>query len=61
MWQTFLLINEFVFIDDISNILGLKWYKKTRFRIRICINFGRLDPDPDPGKQKRPTKIEKKP
>jgi hypothetical protein len=29
------------------------------FRIRIRIDFGRLEPDPDPGGQKLPTKIEK--
>jgi hypothetical protein len=33
---------------------------KAVFRIRIRIDFGRLEPDPDPGEQKLPTKIEKK-
>ncbi len=29
--------------------------------IQICIDSGRLDPDPDPGGQKGPTKSEKEP
>jgi hypothetical protein len=33
---------------------------KAMFRIRIRIDFGLLDPDPDPGGQKLPSKIEKK-
>jgi hypothetical protein len=31
----------------------------SEFRIRIRIDFGRLDPDPDPGGQKRPIKLRK--
>jgi hypothetical protein len=29
------------------------------FRIRIRIDFGRLDPEPDPGGQKSPQKLKK--
>jgi hypothetical protein len=32
---------------------------KAVFRIRIRIDIGRLEPDPDPGGEKLPTKIEK--
>jgi hypothetical protein len=34
-------------------------HTKPLLRIRIRIDFGRLDPDPDPGGQKLPTKVEK--
>jgi hypothetical protein len=49
-------------VNPIVNYQNLIWLRKTTIEsvfglrifiwIRICIDFGRLDPDPDPGRQK---------
>jgi hypothetical protein len=47
-------------ISLLSNIVyACTCHTKPVLRIRIRIDFGRLDPDPDPGGQKLPTKVEK--